>query len=133
MENKNHSVITVDLLAERYREAWLVARRIPSGIHLGHSSFWPEFNPNRWEVYHSDDVKIKSAAPSAESVDRMVECMRWLRWLSEDERELVWLRASGMSWRVIAEELGLNRKTPMTRWSKAMNRLKIHLLQNNSG
>lgn len=123
----------VNDLAKRYREAWLVARRVPSGINLGHASYWPEFNPNRWEVYHSEDVRIKPAPPSADAVDRMVECMRWLRWLSEEERELIWLRASGMSWRLIAEELKLNRKTPVTRWNKAMNRLNIQLLRNSSG
>ncbi len=123
----------VNDLAKRYREAWLVARRVPYGINLGHASYWPEFNPNRWEVYNSEDVRIKPAPPSADAVDRMVECMRWLRWLSEEERELIWLRASGMSWRLIAEELKLNRKTPVTRWNKAMNRLNIQLLRNSSG
>ncbi|WP_066017908.1 response regulator transcription factor [Endozoicomonas sp.] len=120
-------MLTIDELRDRYREAWLVARRVPSGINLGHASYWPEFNPNRWEVYHSEDARIKPAPPSADAVDRMVECMRWLRWLSEEERELLWLRASGMSWRSIAEEMGLNRKTPFARWSRAMSKIGIHL------
>ena len=130
MKNKNH---TVEQLAKRYREAWVISRRVPSGLQLGYSTYWPEFNPNRWEVYHSEGIKAKPEPVSADAVDRMVECMRWLRWLSEEERELVWMRASGLPWRVIAEELKVNRKTPMTRWNRAMNRLKIHLLQNNSG
>ena len=123
----------VQELGSRYREAWLVARRVPSGIHLGYSAYWPEFNPNRWEVYHAEGARPKLPEPSAESVDRMVECMGWLRWLSEDERDLVWLRASGLPWRVIAENLGVNRKTPYAHWSKAMKRVLIHLLQKSSG
>ena len=41
-------------LEQRYREAWIISRRLSSGIHLGHSTYWPEFNPNRWEVYHAE-------------------------------------------------------------------------------
>ena len=115
-------------LAKRYREAWLVARKVPSGIHLGHSSFWPEAHPNRWEVYHAEDVKIKPVSPSADSIDRMVECMRWLRWLSEDERQLVWLRASGLPWRDIAGETGLPRMTASRHWRKAL--MQVILRQN---
>ena len=123
----------VNELAKRYREAWLVARRVPSGQRLGYSAFWPGINPNRWEVYRIDGETPKPMPPSADAVDRMVECMRWLRWLDEQERELVWLRASGLPWRVIAEQQGLNRKTPYTRWRKAVNRVLIHLQQKKQG
>lgn len=116
-------------LEQRYREAWLLSRRVPSGIHLGHSTYWPEFNPNRWEVYHAEGAVSKPTPPSADAVERMVECMRWLRWLDEDERRLVWLRASGLPWRMIAEGLGVNRKTPYSHWNKAMNRILIHILK----
>ena len=54
-------MLTINELRDRYREAWLVARRVPSGMNLGHASYWPEFNPNRWEVYHSEDARIKPA------------------------------------------------------------------------
>lgn len=115
-------------LGKRYREAWLVAYRVPSGLNLGHSSFWPEIKPNRWEVYHSEDVKFKPSPPSAEAIDRMVECMRWLRWVNEDERQLIWLRASGLSWRDIAEVAGLSRMTASRHWRKAL--MQVILRQN---
>ena len=114
-------------LAKRYREAWLVARQVPSGIHLRHAAFWPEVNPNRWEVYQSEGRVVRRPLPSDDAVDRMVECMRWLRWISREERDLVWLRASGLPWRVIAEDMGVNRKTPYAHWSKAMSKISIHL------
>ena len=118
---------TVEELGQRYREAWLVARRVPSGIHLGHSAYWPEFNPNRWEVYQSEGKSLRLSQPSEDEAERMVQCMCWLRWVSEEERKLVWLRASGLPWRVIAEDLGVNRKTPYAHWCKAMSQISIHL------
>ena len=117
----------INELGQRYREAWLVARRVPSGLNLGHASYWPEFNPNRWEVYHAEGVQTKSTPPSAASVDRMIECMRWLRWLSEEERELIWLRASGLPWRDIAAESGLSRMTASRHWRKAMMQVILRL------
>ena len=129
MEKNHHSGVTVGVLGERYREAWLVARRVPSGLNLGLASYWPEFNPNRWEVYHSEVVQTKSTPPSGDAVDRMIECMRWLRWLSEEERELVWLRASGLPWRDIAKESGLSRMTASRHWRKALMQVIFRLNQ----
>ena len=118
---------TVEELGQRFREAWLVARRVPSGIHLGYSAYWPEFNPNRWEVYHVEDARPKLPEPSAESVDRMIECMRWMRWLSEDDRELIWLRASGMPWREIAKSTGVPRTTVSRHWHRALLQVILRL------
>lgn len=129
MEKNHHSGVTVGVLGERYREAWLVASRVPSGLNLGHASYWPEFNPNRWEVHHSEGVQTKSTPPSGDTVDRMIECMRWLRWLSEEERELVWLRASGLPWRDIAKESGLSRMTASRHWRKALMQVILRLNQ----
>ncbi len=114
-------------IEQRYREAWLVARRVPSGIYLGHTHFWPEIQANRWEVYRSEGRPQVLPHPPAEAVDRMVESMRWLRWVEPSERELIWLRASGLPWRLIAEEFGVNRKTSYTHWHKAITRISIHL------
>ena len=114
-------------LEQRYREAWIISRRLSSGIHLGHSTYWPEFNPNRWEVYHAEGVAPKHPPPSAEAVERMVECMRWLRWLGEDERKLVWLRASGMSWRSIARSTGVPRTTVSRYWHRALLQVILRL------
>ncbi|MCW7552989.1 DUF6362 family protein [Endozoicomonas gorgoniicola] len=119
--------MTEDELKYRYREAWVTSRRMSSGINLGHSAYWPEFNPNRWEVYHSDGIKPKRPQPSAESVDRLVECMRWLRWLSEEERKLVWLRASGLPWREIALATGIPRTTVFRHWHKALLQVILRL------
>lgn len=124
MKNKIH---TVEQLGKRYREAWIISRRVPSGLQLGYSASWPEFNPNRWEVYHAEGVKAKPTPVSADAVDRMVECMRWLRWLSEDERELVWMRASGMSWREIAGAAGKPRTTVYRYWHRALLQVTLSL------
>lgn len=124
MKNK---INTVEQLAKRYREAWVISRRVPSGLQLGYSAYWPEFNPNRWEVYHSEGIRAKPEPVSADGVDRMVECMRWLRWLSEDERELVWMRASGMSWRDIASSSGIPRTTVSRHWHRALLQVILSL------
>ena len=117
----------INELEKRYREAWLISRRVPSGIHLGHSTYWPEFNPNRWEVYHTESAAPKSTPPSAEAVDRMVECMRWLHWLDEDDRKLIWLRASGSSWRDIAQSTGIPRMTVSRYWHRALLQVILRL------
>ena len=119
--------MTPENLGHRYREAWLVARQVPGNHSLGYSNYWPEIKPNRWEVYCAEGRQPKPIPPKADAVERMVECMRWLRWLDESERELIWLRASGMPWRLIAKTLKVPRTTVQRHWHRALLQLTLRL------
>ena len=57
-----------------------------------------------------------------------MECTRWLSPLSEEHRRLIWLRASGLPWRLIAKHYGIERKTAYARWRKAINKVQIKAL-----
>jgi hypothetical protein len=48
------------------------------------------------------------------------ETMRWVLWLTEDQRHLVWLRAEERGWRTICRRLGCDRTTAWRRWQKAL-------------
>ena len=112
-------------LEQRFREAWIVSRRLPGSLKLGYSNFWPEIKLDRWQVYHGEDKPTQCLPPSSDEVDRLVQCMRWLRWLDENERQLIWRRASRMPWREIAKVCGRSNTTVRRYWHRAM--LKIHI------
>ena len=118
---------SIQPLANRYREAWQTARRVPTGDHLGHSGYWPEIIPNRWEVYRGEEKPIKRQPPPPDAVDRMIECMRWLRWLDDDERKLIWLRAADTPWRKISQQTGLPRTTAQRHWKQILAKIGVHL------
>ena len=46
--------------------------------------------------------------------------MRWVGWIEEEQRLLVWMRAECRGWRTIAERFGCDRTTAWRRWRKAL-------------
>jgi hypothetical protein len=51
----------------------------------------------------------------------MLETMRWVLWLEEEERHLVWMRAEHHRWRDICARFGCDRTTAWRRWQKALD------------
>ena len=112
-------------LEQRFREAWIISQRLSSGLTLGYSNFWPEIRLENWQVYHTEDRAIKRRPPSSDEIDRLVQCMRWLRWVEDNDRQLIWRRASRMPWREIAKVCGRSNTSVRRYWHRAM--LKIHI------
>ena len=114
MKNKH-----ITELASRYREAWLTSQRLESGVYLGHTAFWPEMRGTEHE-----SLKVR---PSPEDVERLVECINWLTVLNDEERKLIWLRASGLDWRSIAIQSGIPRSTIHRYWHKTLLSLSLKI------
>ena len=51
---------------------------------------------------------------------RMLETMRWVQWLEEEQRHLVWMRAKRYEWHQIGRRFACDRNTAARRWKKAM-------------
>lgn len=119
-------------LALRYREAWLTSQRLPSGIaKLGFSSAWPEMVYDQREQLRRAERERVRVCPTAEEIDRLVECTHWLTLLDDAERKLIWLRASGLDWRSIARRTGTPRTTIYRYWHKTLLKLLLELASHN--
>ena len=57
----------------------------------------------------------------------MMETMRWVLWLEEDQRHLVWMRAMDIDWKVIARRLACHRSTAWREWQKALTTVAANL------
>jgi len=116
----------INELADRYREAWLTSHRVPAGIRLGYTAFWPEMNYDKREQIRRAEREVLSVQTTPDDVDRMLECVRWLTGLVEEDRKLIWLRASGLTWRDIAEHTGIPRTSVHRYWHRALLRIVIN-------
>ncbi|WP_281648156.1 DUF6362 family protein [Parendozoicomonas sp. Alg238-R29] len=116
----------IDYLAQRYREAWLTARRLPTGIHLGHGASWPEMKFDHREQVRRAEREVLSVRPTAEQEDQLVECINWLIPLTVTDRKLIWLRASGITWREIARRTGVPRTSIHRYWHRALLAVLVH-------
>ncbi|OQX35885.1 MAG: hypothetical protein B0D91_09985, partial [Oceanospirillales bacterium LUC14_002_19_P2] len=94
--------------------------RLPSGIKLGHSSGWPEMIFDQREQIRRAEREVLSVRPTPEDEERMLECIRWLAVLVDEDRKLIWLRTSGLAWREIAKRSGIPRTSVQRRWHRAL-------------
>ena len=115
----------IDDLAAQYREAWLTARRLPTGIQLSHGSGWPEMRYDQREQERRAEREVVYVRPDADQETRLVECINWLIPLSVTDRKLIWLRASGITWREIAQRTGVPRTSIHRHWHKALLQVKL--------
>jgi hypothetical protein len=109
----------VEQVAERFREAAETARRLPPVRVQGYFNTWPAILHEPWETYAAEDGLYRYP-PDAAAIERLEETMRWVLWLTEERRHLVWLRAEERGWRTICRRLGRDRTTACRRWQKAL-------------
>lgn len=120
------STWTIDTVADRFCEAAITAHRLPPVRVAGFVTLWPEIARQSWEGY-ADASSITHLPATPAAIDHLVETTRWLQWLSEEQRRLVWARARYVPWRVICEDLRCSKQTAWRRWRHALVLIVIEL------
>jgi DNA-directed RNA polymerase specialized sigma24 family protein len=111
---------TIDDVAARFAEAAETARRLPPVRVRGYFNVWPAFVRKEWEGFTDKDYEYRPLPPSPQAIDRMLEAMRWVQWLEEEQRHLIWMRAKHYEWQKIARRFGCCTKTAQRRWQRAL-------------
>lgn len=111
---------TIDNVAERFEEAATTGRRLPPVRVQGYFNAWPAFVRKEWEAFAANEHTYRPFPPSPEAIDRMLESMRWVQWLEEEQRHLVWMRAKKYGWREICIRFACDRTTAWRHWRKAL-------------
>ena len=114
---------TPDAVAARFADASRTARRLPSGRTQGYFNVWPSIVRSPWEQLSQDERPMRCGPPSPEAIERMLEAMRWIQWLDEEQRHLVWMRAERQEWAQIGRRIGCCRQTAWRRWREAIGTL----------
>ena len=111
---------TMEDVAARFEEAASTGRRLPPVRVQGYFNTWPVIVRKEWESFAADEKDFRPFPPSPEAIDRMLEAMRWVQWLEEEQRHLIWMRAKQYEWRVICRRFGCERTTAWRRWQRAL-------------
>ncbi len=115
-----------DLVASRFREAAWTARRLPPVRVQGYFNTWPAIIRQPWENLGAEP-EMPRFPPEPAAIDRMLETMRWVLWLTEEQRHLVWMRAEEWGWRDVCRRIGCDRTTAWRRWQRALDIVVAHL------
>jgi hypothetical protein len=116
-------------IAARFEQALYTLKRLPERRVGGYHKLWPPIVYDRLEIMQQEKKRFRLGPPLPRDIDRMEETFTWIGWLEVDERELVWLRAVRMPWRVICTRIGASKTVARTRWTAAL--MKIARRKNN--
>ncbi len=121
---------TADHVANRFEECVSVISKLPGGLSMGCKSFWPEIQYTPKEIAKQEKKTVTRLAPSPGAIDRAEECLTWITWANHGERNLIWLRADGVTWRGVSRETGYPVMSARRYWQKATKKIAEKL---NSG
>lgn len=116
-------------IEDRMEEAALTLRRLPNPPGSGPKGFgqsWPEYVHDAKHAYGYHETRMR-VIPSAAEIQRMEECIDWLRFIGPEEARIVWLRAEGWRWRQVCIQAGCVRQTAWRRWVAALQTIANHL------
>jgi hypothetical protein len=111
---------TPDDVANRFEDAAVTARRLPSANVQGYSNAWPTIVRSQWEMLATDEREVCRFPPSPKDVEQMLEVMLWVQWLEVERRHLVWMRAKRYGWREICTRFAIGRSTAWRHWTQSM-------------
>lgn len=124
--------LTVREIEDRFEDAAFTLRRLPNPPGSGPKGFghsWPDYIHDAHEA-HADAAVRMRVIPSALSIQRMDECIDWLRFLDPEDARIVWLRAEGVRWRQVCIRAGVVRSTAWRRWAASLLTIANHLKAN---
>jgi hypothetical protein len=109
---------TVKAVEDQFKEALSTLKKLPPAIKKGYFNSWPDivYTPNELMFQEKRPMRI---LPTPGAISRLDQTFEWMRWITIEERKLIWKRAAKMRWKTICWELGCNRATAWRRWNIA--------------
>jgi hypothetical protein len=97
--------------------------RLPAARVGGYASAWPPLLGAAIPTGKSTHI----GSPSAAAIDRMDTTLLWMGWLGPRDRQIVWRRACGWRWKMIASEQSIDRTTAWRHWAGALLDIAMRL------
>jgi len=118
---------TAEELAARFTEAAETAHKLPRVRQGGYFNPWMTLVMQVPERYPDSERLYRPLPPSPQSVERMLETMRWVQWLEVEQRHLVWIRANRYECQQIGRRFACDRYTASRRWRRLMELVAFRL------
>lgn len=119
-------VWTAEDVADHFEEAFRTLRKLPPVKVQGYFNAWPQIVRTDREILAMEPEPMR-VWPSTSAITRLEQTFDWVLWIGEDERRLIWWRASRRPWKEISGELGVDRTTAWRRWQVSLTKIADRL------
>lgn len=116
-------------MVESYLEdAAEVMKALPRVKVQGYFTTWPTPIHDFWDIYNSQDDEVKKRwRPTPRQISQMEYVCEWLRAVPVREGKIIWRRASGVPWKVIAHEQQSSRSSVSTWYNMGIGKIVARL------
>lgn len=122
---------TVHIVADYFEESVQTTMALPSFRMPGlRKSLWSYIKHSPAELVEMQ-LKALVVRPTSDALSRHEKTLVWISWLTEEERELVWMRAARVGWSEIARKFKCHWVTAWRKWQDALTKIGVRL--NKSG
>lgn len=126
-DDRSHPRWTLERVEARLVEAVDTLKRLPAPRIQARTTRWPDFVRDSREAYGWTTARLRLAPASPDAIGRLDETLDWLRWLPRPAQRIVWARASGLSWRRIAQAIGKSPNTCRAWYLSALHHIAARL------
>lgn len=123
-----HKLWTEKAVANRFKQAVLTLRKLPSVKTQGYANGWPDIVRLPHEVAYMEPNCIRLQA-TPDEIAALEQVLDWMEWIDIDERKVIWRRAANVGWRTICYEIGCTRTTAWHKWRIGLKKVAIQLNQ----
>ena len=128
MIRKPHIYWNEPLVLSYLREAAAIHRRLPEVRVPSYFTLWPDTLKENWErLYDQVNGISRLGPPMPPEVTFQEEVMEWLRLLSPEHQQIVWMRANRIPWKILVAEFGRSKTTLWRELSYCLNRIAARL------
>lgn len=123
---EDSSIWNPKMVEDRFREAILTLNILPSSSAKAYFNFWADIaNIDNKKTF----LRRKSTKKftTTEEILKMNQTFEWMKWITPEERKLIWKRAENKHWKLISWELGCDRSTAWRKWVIACTKIATTL------
>ena len=119
---------TTKMVESYFEEVISTLKKLPPVHQRGYFSIWPEiiYSPNELIIQEKMPIRLRA---TPEAISRLEQTFELMRWVTVEERKLIWKRAVKAGWKVICWELGCNKSTAWRKWNIALEKIAKKLNQ----
>ena len=121
-------VWTSESVANAIKQAVEISKRSPKVGPQGYKVNWMEINYDKYEIYFMDKKIVRKRPLSQYDINLWENVLEWIQILpTDEEKKLIWLKASSLPWKIICKRIGKSKQTLWTTWKNSLEYLAKNL------
>ena len=125
-------VWTSENVANAIKQAVEISKRSPKVGPMGYKVNWMDIMYDKYEIYFMDKKVVRKRPLTKFEISLWENVLEWVQILpTDEEKKIIWFRASSLPWKIICRRLGKSKQTLWTTWKNSLDFIAKNLNYSN--